>query len=1278
MSTTTSISNTFIRDGSSQQQRALPAQQASYAPLDQRNIPALLNFLYRYARYVVYYDDSNSITAPAMAGNWQDFLAYNAPFQYAAIHEFALDDMKAAYDAARQEVDQQTATGLLQPVINRVLALVLQLNTWYDSLDTSTNLYGVLNTFVQNDFSKALAKVIAIYNTMPGNEDGLLYDVRPFTATWGIGPSQAMAYNTYLQRLTAYPRRQRQYALQQLDELFNIFYKGIQQLQQVADSDFQTAITANANHTPHTGLLYAFLDVFQLVKNNMNGITERHMDFFYREILDLNENASTPDYAHIIVTLAKDVQTQLLAAGTPLKAGKDALGKDVQFSVRDDVVINAALVNQLRTLYKDDNSNVYAAPVASSADGKGTAFQDPAYNSWPTLGAAQGVNKNSSTGATQTYPLASTGLLIASPALLLREGNREVTLLLQLQLSDTDAQDLLTPTAAARWQGLFTISYSSDKGWVTLNDPAMKEPIPAPTYTFGKVGSSYQWGITFSLGPKAPALLPADAKALGVNYPVTDPVVRIRFNQAYLHDADHSHPWYDILSKAPLLSTNVYVKATQIKNLLISNNNGVLDPNKSFQPFSAVPAVGSQFLIGSDEIFRKQVTGLQLNVQWDGFEKPAGQNLNLATYYQGYPQAPANSSFTTKIEKLSDGQWSAVSGISPLVLFPDAGAATTPGFKNIVIKTLPAPNSGATVIDIPQRKDASPLAPYTGASVNGFIRLTLTPQDFQHSQYATVLTNAMRAMGGVDVHAIQQQLGTEITNLNTSANNLNSFVQTTNWALINTNSPDYLQLSTAKGNATAAATISPILTSQINALYATANQVVTALPNPPYTPAVKDFSIDYTAAASGPEVSLLHLYPFEESNYNDNVTTLLPVADSQGCLLVGLTGAKPGSNVNLLFQLAEYTANPDIPQAQLTWQYLRGNDWITLRPDLDIISDATQGLIVSGIITIALPWDADTMHTILPSAYHWLRVITQAYTPAVCEAITVQAQAAKTVYTPTTLNDPNRLATPLAPSTISALVQPMATIKKISQDYASFGGRVQETTPNFYRRVSERLRHKGRAINIYDYERMVLEQFPAIRKVKCIPHMKMCQEDPANPTPLAAPGWVSLAVIPDIAGLPLNGREQPRASRILLAQIMEYLEARCSGFVQVQVINPDFQEVNFQGNIRLVKGKDENYYLAQLQQEVLQFLCPWILQQGQEAVFGANLMMSYVLQFIEQRPYVEFVTDFLMYGKDNIPVKVITAETPWSVLVPGTQTYTALQTDCCDTSTPVLTNNIQN
>ena len=123
-----------------------------------------------------------------------------------------------------------------------------------------------------------------------------------------------------------------------------------------------------------------------------------------------------------------------------------------------------------------------------------------------------------------------------------------------------------------------------------------------------------------------------------------------------------------------------------------------------------------------------------------------------------------------------------------------------------------------------------------------------------------------------------------------------------------------------------------------------------------------------------------HLYPFEETNKADRSEGgggILPrffvteQKDATGILLIGLTDAKGGEILDVLFQLNEPSANPYLPKAKLTWAYLAGgNVWKPLVMGHDILADDTGGLIRSGIVKLVLPFDLSSVGTtILPPQY---------------------------------------------------------------------------------------------------------------------------------------------------------------------------------------------------------------------------------------------------------------------------------------------------------------------
>ncbi|WP_298740416.1 baseplate J/gp47 family protein [uncultured Chitinophaga sp.] len=1268
MSNTDNIANTLIRDGASQQQRmAVVAENAvlsaGYVKLDERSTADLLSLLYRYARFVLYYDERDYAGQTAGSqllptGDWQAFFRNNAPFQYAFIQQFDTAALESSYNSTRARQDKQFAESGHWPLVNSILAVAIQVNSWYTTLHAlqqETALRRMLKALIQNDLSKALQQLIAVGNTFNA------VDELPYTAEllqlagqeediWGIrSPMVRLAKDAYLAKLAPYPRRQRQQTLVQLDELFQLFFKGVQQVQQFALSNFEETLTGNdQEHAPYQGLLYAFLEIFKKVKdgrNGLNDITRLHLDFFYKEILQLKHRPHVPDHVHVVTTLAKQVETFLQAKDTALKAGKDASGKEIIFLTEEDVVLNKATVAEMRTLSKDNFSTLYAAPKANSADGLGSAFQDPANNSWPVLGAASWISKNNPAAGPQHYPFALSGFMLSSAVLLMKEGTRKITANITLQNLDADATALNSVL-----KDLLRVQYTSDKGWTTVADPAI-------TYNNGTLS------IVISLLPDAPPVLRPDEKKLLIAYPVTAPMLRILFNQQK-QSALKTSRWYDLLSHAVISGADINVEASGLKQVQLSNDDGPIDPNKAFAPFSSIPKTESSFYLGSDEAFRKHLTSMTLAVKWEGL--PA----NFTEHYKGYnPNPPINNtSFTVKVEKLENGHWKDMpAGMNALPLFQQSGT------------TLAADNSfQLDVSTLPMLEQETALAPYSNASLYGFVRFKLN-RHFYHQEYPAIL--AMQTLRLSDpkiaenwskvqqavyrgdpappLRGLWQQAGDSYNaawQADDKADHLNATPSEEDLTDLRLKTQDTVDKSNS------VISKSGEIYNLIFPVEVVPNADLIAIPKQPYTPSIRSFSLSYTADAGVNDIVLLHQYPYEESNYKPVPTTtssLMPVFDDEGALYLGIKDAVPGANLSLLFQLAAFSADPDIPAANVYWQYLSGNEWKPLAKDTDVISDTTQSLLTSGIVTIALPWDADLQHTILPSGLHWLRVAAASHTTAVCEAIVIAAQGARAVFSNQD-NGLTRLSTALPAQRISALAVPQSAVKSVVQDFPSFGGRTAETDAQFYVRISERLRHKGRAINIYDYERLVLDAFPDIYKVKCIPHTKICRNDAGAGTPLQSPGWVTLAVIPEITGFAPGSRFRPKVSRILLKQVSDYLQQRTSGFVRVQVINPNYQEVNFSGNVKFKSGKDKQFYKSLLETDVQSFLSPWILTGSQDIVFGSTIMMSSVLQFIEQRSYVEYVTEFKMFRTGGPPEQGITADTPWSIPVAGTQNYVPL------------------
>lgn len=225
------------------------------------------------------------------------------------------------------------------------------------------------------------------------------------------------------------------------------------------DSDwntfFEKEILPDQRTEPHFALFLAFLQNFLLAQSDLNGLTKKHLDFFYRDVLQLKEKPAEADQAYLILQLAKHVGEHLLPKNSGFKAGKDDLGKEVLFKNPSDQVFNKTEVAALKSLYRDANGRLYASPMANSADGKGGKILHPD-GRWKPFGTPKSVFPDAD------RDIAVLGFAVASPALALGEGLRKITLTLRLK----SQPGLLEKLKSLHLNSTFRFLLSGEKEWI--------------------------------------------------------------------------------------------------------------------------------------------------------------------------------------------------------------------------------------------------------------------------------------------------------------------------------------------------------------------------------------------------------------------------------------------------------------------------------------------------------------------------------------------------------------------------------------------------------------------------------------------------------------------------------------------------------------------------------------------------------------------------------------------------------------------------------------------
>ena len=147
-------------------------------------------------------------------------------------------------------------------------------------------------------------------------------------------------------------------------------------------------MASNKSLPPHLTLWNTFIDLMEKPKALINTLTQRHLDFYYHNVLKLNQIPPIADKAHIIFELKKNTENTLLKSGTLLLAGKDNTKKDIAYKLEHDIVINPSKVVQLKSLYVNpvNRKIIFHAPIANSKDGLG-AILDAAKPRWNGFGS---------------------------------------------------------------------------------------------------------------------------------------------------------------------------------------------------------------------------------------------------------------------------------------------------------------------------------------------------------------------------------------------------------------------------------------------------------------------------------------------------------------------------------------------------------------------------------------------------------------------------------------------------------------------------------------------------------------------------------------------------------------------------------------------------------------------------------------------------------------------------------------------------------------------------
>lgn len=1167
--------------------------------IDGRTERDWLGFIAHFASLINFYDHHNR-----QRGSWEPFILKDPVFLTATISASNHQQLHSSYKNTCAWLDKlilQNDTGpaageAISKLLDTLIDVFLILRKWVYYMQMSAEEYPLKNftlTQVRDSYSQYLWSLLSLRKFLVNHHiikppavsndnetdlfeavDGMIWkhhhEVTPF---WEL---LELRYPPAENKIAGFVTALKKTG----DKLFHFLYsittyagKEMEQLQ-LRKSKF-----------PDTLLLRAFAHMLSIQQEQLNLITNKHLDFYYREVLKLRERNALSDHAFLCAALLQKNDVFLLPAGTLFDAGTDEKNIPVSFASEEDVILQPSTITEVYTISALKDENKFRVFRRQIDDPGKVILADGQLKLWKTFGGDEAT------------PVAQ-AFAFASPLLLLREGERCITV------------TLYTDAAAPGSFDDVHFYLSTQKTWLPVNGKVIN-----------KVTDDHQQLSEVTIIIKLDATqVPIeafikDASGKDPDGLVSDwPLLKMEF-------LSYTDPDRSLVVKS--LKMNVTVSG--VKTLLLYNDFGPINPKAPFSVFGPTPLVNSNFIIGSNEIFSKPTDSLQLKLLWD--KLPA----DLASYYKEYnawlnndlivpakrksiftklgawlrtllqkflgwlsrlfgkrppAQSPAdcpifnNTSFTVDFSVLEKSQWKDIDAVKAkeLTITGDDNSANTisytpyvtdkscpcrPALVNNILFSTNDTNCGLTadssfvLFDQHQATAAYSADPYiqqnvlayTGHNGSGFMRISLSGPEhgFGSAIYSSVLNGI----------ALQNA-----------------------WILYNSQpGEDFFGFKEKKEKPIFIDPAKLPLVPKLNSLEVnySSTQLYSFVDGPAnyplqcfyYTSFYKYKVYDHRDVQMTPHPARF----FYKEAVQPNGLCIFQPASYNGILFITLDQLILSREINFYFELRQRShSNTAIDLIRCS--YLSNTGW----KELAVLFDTTCNFTCSGILKWIVPDDIAPGSDPDPSKKYYFAIATTGdpVTKAATAFVSVNGIPVERSLLPFSQFQ----GTVLPAGSITQPVKAIPSIASLLQPFSSFGGRASESPQDMYLRVANRLATKDRVVTKLDVHQLIKEQFPGIYScaIVFIKATSTINVYAVGSTDNETSGYI------------------PFVNDNVLMMVKEMLAKRTSSLYTVTVSNFSFKWLQVVMQIKV----SDNFQQARINNAIRIYLSPWIRNDEQK------------------------------------------------------------------------------
>ena len=1001
--------------------------------IDERDILDFIILIKEYSKKIHFYDKKNKVD-----GTWYELLNSDETFLIAEISKFEISNFSIyrinlinKYD---QEVSLEKKRQIFNDFYNSTLKLFLQVNKWYikgvkNNLTQHSSLIETeLENAIQGKLSSLLKEFLMISESFL--EKGIINtdlnsELATFNTIWEL-EQMSLKNNSEVSGLN---ENELNYAFKTITLIFNPTYEVIYNVILKSKKLFNQSLYENDNHKAHIGLIFAFLELIRHSYKDLNKITKKHLDLYFKKILKLKYLPATPSKIFVSLDIDENIDSLNINKNTELKVGQKNNGENIIFRVDEDIQLNNILLSHISTFFLSENkvydhhsrfnliSGLFSKTHASNKVEVNVFNNDK--TSFSTLGEEQMFLSQGEMNMNKS----EIGFMIMSPVLMLSKSIRTINIDFKFTIDSIKfLSDLILDISQNKnsseevvfneiFSSAFLIDYTSEESWVSV-----------PKY---KIISPLDWStgiikLTFKVDKAFPGIVPFNQSVHELKLNTDLPIIRFKINQNSFYNP------YSFLNSMELSKIDINVKIEKLKNFNCYVNNEDVDTSSEFEVFGATPKQGSNLIIGTDELFNKDIT--KLSIGWDYTNLNTLDN-SIKDYYKEYELGTQNNSFKVEVSALSNFEYSTTNS-SELVfdLFKDNGSGEI--------------ETQHTIIDINTEK----------LQIKPNYKLKLS--DF--NEYSNDIET-----GYVKLKLIEPKYGFGF-----------DLYDKVYYKIVQ----DELLEKSKKGSQMAPELPNEPFSPMISDLHINYEAKSSFIFN----------KLSFSENNFEQENSFYLISPFGlEKAFSKNLvskTTLVKSFNYEGELILGFESFKTTYELNLLFEiLKSENINYEVSR-KIDWYYSSFKGW-KLFKDEDILYDQTVNLMKTGILSFRIPSDISDSNNLFIEKKIYIKACSKNKSNqfSLIQSIRTNSLSASEV-----LNEFDEMnSEKIPPFSAEGFLEPIQGLISVNQHLASFKGKNKESDMNFYIRSSELLRHKNRPVTKWDYEKFILAKFNWLSHVKC-------------------------------------------------------------------------------------------------------------------------------------------------------------------------------------------------